>query len=270
MMIKKSNVVLITGHERRHRYVALMLSKEVNLIGTVVEKKRIAVDNKRIVINKDKKVFLQHLTERDEVEKRLLGDPRFSTVVPRLDVDTGDVNLKSTYCWVRDLKPDFVILYGSSIIKPPLLNDSSYIVVNMHLGLSPYYRGSGTNFWPLVNNCPECIGTTIHLAVSNVDAGPILAQVRPDIIVTDGPHEIGTKAIIAGVRTMSLALNLLINNKLIPAEQNTSNGSVFKRSDFNADSVNDMRNNFKQGMLKEYVNNKKNRNSLYPIVETSQ
>jgi hypothetical protein len=45
---------------------------------------------------------------------------------------------------------------------------------------------------------------------------------------------------------------------------------VFKRSDFNADSINDMRNNFKQGMLKEYINNKKKRNSLYPIVDLLQ
>ena len=69
----------------------------------------------------------------------------------------------------------------------------------MHLGLSPYYRGSGTNFWPLVDRLPECVGVTIHLAIPSVDAGPILTQVRPDIEPTDRAHEIGSRAIIAGL-----------------------------------------------------------------------
>ena len=98
---------------------------------------------------------------------------------------------------------EYIILFGSSIIKPPLLEFFNKKIINIHLGLSPYYRGSGTNFWPLVNNEPECVGATIHLAVLKVDAGSILAQARPESLSElDNSHDIGCKAIISGTKKM--------------------------------------------------------------------
>ena len=33
-------------------------------------------------------------------------------------------------------------------------------MINVHLGLSPYYKGSATNFWPFVNNELQFLGVT--------------------------------------------------------------------------------------------------------------
>jgi len=136
----------------------------------------------------------------------------------------------------------------------------------MHLGLSPYYRGSGTNFWPLVDGLPECVGVTIHLAVSSVDAGPILTQKRPDILPDDQSHEIGAKAIIAGLDSLKEVILSYINGKIIPVKQDLSIGKEYSKNDFSTDAVIEMHHQFEKGMIKAFLENKDDREKIYPIL----
>ena len=46
--------------------------------------------------------------------------------------------------------------------------------INIHAGLSPYYRGSDCNFWALYDDNPHLVGATIHLLSKGLDNGPIL------------------------------------------------------------------------------------------------
>ncbi len=46
--------------------------------------------------------------------------------------------------------------------------------INIHAGITPYYRGSDCNFWALYDNNPHLVGTTIHLLSKGLDNGPIL------------------------------------------------------------------------------------------------
>ena len=50
---------------------------------------------------------------------------------------------------------DVVLVFGTGILREALLSAFPGRLINIHLGLSPYYRGAGTNFWPLVNGEPE-------------------------------------------------------------------------------------------------------------------
>jgi folate-dependent phosphoribosylglycinamide formyltransferase PurN len=169
--------------------------------------------------------------------------------------------------WVQSLRPDFVVLYGTSIIKDPLLSAYDGRMINIHLGLSPYYRGTGTNFWPLVDRCPECVGATIHLAVLKVDAGAILRQVRPDVQAGDGAHALGTKTIIAAVNALPSVIGRFAVGELEPQTQDLSTGKVFRRKDFNADAVRTLWDNLSTGMIEEFLSDRIARLAKYPIVE---
>jgi methionyl-tRNA formyltransferase len=140
----------------------------------------------------------------------------------------------------------------------------------MHLGLSPYCRGSGTNFWPLVFEQPECVGATIHLAVLSVDAGAILVQVRPDAEIGDRAHELGTKTIMAGAAALPRVLELFAAGQIAPRTQDLSRGRVFRRKDFNAAAVRQMWQNFETGMMRDYLTNAVERRAQFPIVEVPQ
>src|SRR5207302_1640208 len=82
------------------------------------------------------------LAERDVVESTLLGEPPAFPVKTLLQSPRGGVNRLEVIDWIRQRRPDIVVLFGASIISPSLLDLFPGRIVNVHLGLSPYYRGS--------------------------------------------------------------------------------------------------------------------------------
>ena len=124
-----------------------------------------------------------------------------------------------------DANPDYVLLFGSSLIGDDILQAFPNKVINLHLGLSPYYRGSGTLFWPLVDGKPECVGSTIHLAVKKIDAGGILGQVRPEIDPKDGPHDLGNKTILASLAAIKRLVIGYDNGEIVPEMVEMSQGN---------------------------------------------
>jgi methionyl-tRNA formyltransferase len=71
----------------------------------------------------------------------------------------------------------------SSVIKGWLIDELvKRTAVNIHMGVSPFYGGSSTNFWALTDDNPHLVGATVHLFSAGVDLGDILFHggVRPD------------------------------------------------------------------------------------------
>jgi folate-dependent phosphoribosylglycinamide formyltransferase PurN len=245
-------VVLLTSNENRHRYAASRLAAGTDLVGVVAEVKASNITSASPLQAEEQKIVDRHFAERDHAEQKLLGMNKFPNT-DRIEIRNGAVNDPEILEWIEKREPDAVVLYGTSLIKGPLLDAYSGRMVNLHLGLSPYYRGAGTNFWPLVYGEPECVGATLHLAVAKVDAGPVLGQVRPSAEHDDRSHELGTKALMAAVEILPEALSLCVMGKIVYGEQDLSMGRVFRRKDFNTDAVLQMWRNLDSGMIADYL-----------------
>ena len=163
------------------------------------------------------------------------------------------------------LAPDVVLVFGTSLLKQPLIDQFPGRIINLHLGLSPYYRGAGTNFWPLVNGEPEFCGATIHMLDEGVDTGPVIAHVRPAIAAGDGPHDIGNKTIVAAADALAGAAEALVDGRLAPVPQGPG-GRVYKRSDFSADAVRRLYTNFARGMVPDYLAQRAQRDAALSLV----
>lgn len=266
-MTRPPRTVLLTGNGLRHRYAASELADSLDLVGVLVEAKPKAIREPETLPPADVEVMTRHLAERDGVEREMLGSREFPAGARILEVETGGANSPQAYEWVKSLSPDFVVLYGTSIIRAPLLDEFEGRMVNMHLGLSPYYRGAATNFWPLVEGVPECVGVTIHLAVLKVDAGAILTQVRPEMEAADRAHQIGTRTIIAGIEAMKRVLPEYAAGRISPEPQDLTSGRVCRRADFNADAVRTMWERLEGGMILRYLESRDSRVAAYPILE---
>jgi methionyl-tRNA formyltransferase len=266
-MDKEPRIVLLTGNGLRHRFAATSLSRTMNLLGIVSEGKAPLPTTSEQLNETDRSIVQKHFAERDSVEKKFLGARVDFPDTRVLEIEHNTVNALNVFEWVHEQVPDTVLLYGTSIVKPPLLEVYEGRVINLHLGLSPYYRGSGTNFWPLVNREPECVGATIHLAVFKVDAGAILAQVRPEPEKSDRAHELGTKTIIAGFDIMPLVVAGFLEGRIHPQPQDLSKGCVYRRKDFTAEATRRMWHNFETGMMRQYLSRLDQRLKEYPIVE---
>ena len=111
---------------------------------------------------------------------RYFGDKwmTFSDQIPILRVD--DINSQVVYERLKQERPDLILDHGTSIVKDNIL-ETSALALNLHRGLSPYYRGTYCTEMALINWDPHNIGVTIHKLTKIIDGGSILAQERPII-----------------------------------------------------------------------------------------
>jgi methionyl-tRNA formyltransferase len=73
--------------------------------------------------------------------------------------------------------------------------------INIHMGTSPYYRGSSCNFWAMHDGRPEMVGATLHLLSKGLDSGAILFHAFPRAAAWD-TFELGTRAVAAALEAL--------------------------------------------------------------------
>lgn len=259
-----SRLALITSNQRRHRWVASRLAAAGELVAVVSESKPAALDMQS---GSSIDPVQQHFLDREGREAFWFADAPDELELlhaPIRRIPWGESSSPEIEHFLQASEADVVLLFGCSIIKEPLLQLYKGRIINMHLGLSPYYRGSSTNFWPLVDDCPECVGVTIHHASNKVDGGNILLQARPDVGNEDTNHDLGCKSIIAGTR---LFITIIQHGMPIPAGiPQTSSGRLCRRNDFSLEHLIKMQENFKSGMLTRYLSQKDTRDEQFPII----
>jgi hypothetical protein len=257
-------LAILTSRSLRHCFFVNTIARYHEVMGVVREVKRDLVLESK---GDEPRVLTEHLAERDDAERRYFANDLEPACSDVLDVGVGGSNspLVHDFLVARDL--DAVLLFGTSIIRPPILDRFEGRIINMHLGLSPYYRGTATNFWPLVRGEPECVGATIHHAISKVDAGALLNQRRPELVASDRAHDIGCKAIIAGVDGLLAVLRASEPRGFDRGRpQPPGEGVVFRRRDFSAEAVRRLRANLDRGMIPAYLEKKAERDARYPLV----
>lgn len=114
-------------------------------------------------------------------EEKVFGRPRFGPKNSRhLVLKLGDLNKLEMEILAPALKSDIYIIFGSSFIKGALCDFLvEHKALNIHMGVSPYYRGTDCNFWAVYDGNPEYVGATIHLLSNGLDSGPMLFHALP-------------------------------------------------------------------------------------------
>ena len=249
-------VVVLTSTSPRHFAFASAIAKEHEVIVSYCEEK--SFDPRGVAVDvAEEAVLRKWFLGRDGAELEFFGETAFQFQRENESkiriIDSGSINSASVLEEIRNVGGDAFVVFGSSLIKGGLLKLIEGRAFNLHLGLSPYYRGSATNFWPLVDGTLEYIGATIHLLDGGVDAGPIAHQARPLIEVGDTPHSIGCKAMQVGFEAMIRTLSEYQRRTLEFHFQSLEGGKVCKRRDFGASAVREAEILIEQGLIEEYV-----------------
>ncbi|MBW1781638.1 MAG: hypothetical protein JRL30_12960 [Deltaproteobacteria bacterium] len=263
-------IVILTGSFLRHDFLrkAIALDPEIRVLKSYCE---ITDRNLAAVIDSNKddaSLQYEHLEARQQSERDFFYP--FVSLTPdysnSVRLPFGHINKKKYVDEIIALNPDLLVAYGCSIIKEFLLDAFSGRILNVHLGLSPYYRGTGTNFWPLVNGEPEFVGATFMFMNSGIDTGEIIHQIRAEIRLGDTPHQIGNRLIsdMAGVyRTLIRRFNHIEAVEQIPVPEDAK---FYLRKRFSPDSVRQLYANFKAGMIQDYLAERENRIERVPII----
>ncbi|MBN9670566.1 formyl transferase [Roseibium aggregatum] len=126
-------------------------------------------------------------------------------VIAHVDGQVRSINAERMVDIIRNARPDIIAVMGTCMLGRKIL-DSAPHVLNMHTGLSPYYRGGRTNFWPFVENAPGYFGVTVHRMSPGIDSGDIIHSQRVLVEPGDTYAAINCKSIVAGTGLMIDAL----------------------------------------------------------------
>jgi len=171
-------------------------------------------------------------------EGAVFGRPRFVPErVRTLSLRMGDLNRLELNALTDALDADLFVVFGASYIKGPLCD---YLqqrrAVNIHMGVSPYYRGSSTNFWALYDGRPEYVGATLHLLTKGLDSGPILCHALPPTGPTE-PFLLGMLAVRAAIDALAARIADGSLHELTPVPQDRRRELRYTRSADFTDAV---------------------------------
>jgi hypothetical protein len=255
--------IVLTSTLRRHQFVANTAAERLDVVGVWQEEKSFQPLSYAQSAD-DEAIIRRHFAARDASEDAFFA-AHDRVLAPARRLPPGGCNDPAEIAAMRRAAPDVVLVFGTSLLKQPLIDAFAGRIINIHLGLSPYYRGAGTNFWPLVNGEPEYCGATIHYLDAGVDSGPIIAHVRPPLEPGDGPHEIGNKTIVVAVEMLADAAQALAVGPLRGVAQ-SGGGRLYRRADFSAAAVERLYANFAAGMIDDYLRHRVARDAALSLV----
>jgi methionyl-tRNA formyltransferase len=229
------SIVVLTSDHLRHRFVAATIAKHLDVSLVIVEPKREeAIESDADAA--ETKLLERYFGERAAAEEALFSHAESDFEALRSsgrvwELKRGTIDDPHIAERIKGSGVSLGVVYGTSIIKPPLL--TAVRMINIHLGVSPYYRGSGTNFWAMYNGDFHLVGATIHELTAEVDAGAILAHVRTPVSTEDTPHTLGCRVIkLAVERAVEVARQVEAGAARGKVQWRVENGHLYRRRDF--------------------------------------
>ncbi len=238
--MQQKKIILLASDCESSRWVYHALDEAVDVEAVILEQ---PVSKKELAKNRIKKIgFIQ-----------VSGQVLFSTlVVPLLKrsskkrkanlvnqyrLNSSAINCTNTYrvssvndeaCLqaIQLLQPDIIVVNGTRIINKKILQGTNAVFINMHVGITPHYRGSHGGYWALRNKDAANFGTTIHQIDAGIDTGAVMKQV---FIKPDKPDNFATYPVLqvaAGIDALKEVLANMIagNNETI---KHTEKGNMY-------------------------------------------
>lgn len=187
--MSRPRLMILCGRSARHLHIANALCHAGDAVAIVQE-----TGSEWNVRNTLKKLRPDRLVRKGwrwlRDRRRYTGNPEakffFPDGAPRIDRpelvrEVPHINHPEVVHIARELEPDLICVFGTSLIRGELLNAGRLGIINLHGGLSPEYRGADCTFWALYNGEPDKIGCTLHYIDAGIDTGRLIAHISPQV-----------------------------------------------------------------------------------------
>ena len=232
-------ITLFTANQNRHNYLVNLLSNNCDELFVVQENRTIfpGIVSGHYPASEIMKKYFKNVVN---AQSKMFGNSHINGKnknIHLFPLQSGDLNKCSTDTLSNFLKSDVYVVFGSSYIKGDLVD---FLIknktLNIHIGVSPYYRGTDCNFWALYDDNPHIVGATIHLLSKGLDSGAILYHALSDIKNNSFEYTMST------VKSAFHSLAERIKNQSIfdikPAIQNKEEEIRYSRKDeFNEEII---------------------------------
>jgi methionyl-tRNA formyltransferase len=155
--------------------------------------------------------------------------------------------------FVSFLRPDVILVFGTGVVKENVLSLARHVALNLHTGISPYYRGADCAFWPLHNNELHMLGATVHECTMQLDGGKIFGTARASLQADDDLYSIFARCLSDGSDLYVRAVKDLIAGRLEGIPQDLSVGREYKAVMRNVKADLKVRRQLRAGLVRRYV-----------------
>lgn len=242
-------ITVFTSNNNRHNYYINLLANYCDELFVVQEcmtkfpgkldghysRSKIVEEYFKLVENAQKKIFSENYIKFNKNCK-----------INILPIQMGDLSYYSLKNLQKFLKSNLYLVFGSSYIKGDLID---FLIkkktINIHAGISPFYRGCDCNFWALYQKNFDLVGTTIHYLTKGLDNGPILYHAGSEYYNDPFIYSMST------IKSAFVSIAKNIEKKKIfdlkPINQNRSLELKYsKKKDFNDDVIQNFLRDFKK------------------------
>lgn len=225
------NIVLFTSPGTNGSIVFQHLQKNYTVLGVVYDS---PVSKKIMIRRRIKKlgywkVFLQLLFMKGVTPLlQLESKKRQDSILKGYNVSSlenfaniykpSSINDPKVIDFVNNLNADFVMVCGTRLIKKNIIENINIPLINMHVGITPKYRGVHGGYWALVNKDSENCGVTVHLIDTGIDTGGIISQKIISPSKSDNYSTYPSLQIIKGLDCIDEAVQKLKQGKLTTFE----------------------------------------------------
>ena len=241
-------ITLFTSNKNRHNYLINLLSEVSDELFVVQECGTIfpGIIPGHYQVSPIMKKYFENV---NNAQYQLFGNSYVNNKkknIKILSMVSGDLNKCSIKLLSDFLKSNVYVVFGSSYIKGELVD---FLVkqkaINIHAGVSPYYRGTDCNFWALYDDNTHLVGTTIHLLSKGLDNGPILFHAMSNL--KTNPFEYTMSSVKSAFHSIA---------------ERIKDGSIFKIKALIQDKKKEIRYSkkidFKEEIVREYFEKKIN------------
>ncbi|NOQ74471.1 MAG: formyl transferase [Crocinitomix sp.] len=187
--MQKANIVVIASEGLTTNLLAERLSAHMNVTKVFIE----TAESKTMILKRRRK-RLGFLKTAGQVLFMTLALPfvksrknRISQIIQQYSLSgkTIDSELIQRINTVHDAElvqaiekenPTLIFINGTRILKKTLLDKINCPIVNIHVGITPKYRGVHGGYWAVHNKDLAHFGVTLHLVDAGIDTGQVIAQ----------------------------------------------------------------------------------------------
>ncbi len=203
-------ITLFTSDKIRHNYLIKLLSKICTNL-CVIQETGFDASKTNTKKNSFSKIINEYFKNVSEAEEKIFNENinyNSNTKILKIPFNTlNNISINSNNDY---FKSDIYLIYGTSYIKNDLVE---FLIknkaLNIHMGVSPYYRGTSCNFWALFDNNPHLVGATIHYISKGLDDGPVVYHAMSNLKSTPLEYSMST------VKSAFISLTEKIKDKSI-------------------------------------------------------
>ncbi len=265
--IERVRVVILTSRGPRHSYFCRELAKNFKLAGIVVDDRYHFFDRARTFLGSNglnplrmvRSVRLKSQLAPYEARDRAIEEKFFPSDSSEGEFPRGvpvrwsrDPNHEETIQWVRRLAPDVLAVFGTRLIRGRMISLARYGALNLHTGLSPFYRGGQCTFWCLYEGNVAHLGVTVHHLSDRIDGGDIVYTAKPGVEVEDTVRSLECKLVRLGTERMIQAIQELREGRA-PRCPQREKGKLFLSKMFTLEKRLELEKKLESGWLRDLL-----------------